>query len=491
MIEIDKRRLTLSHTHPKHKKNNHEIEQVTSNNFVKTNSNKMGEMSRSVDPQDKTATPLTKRKEVLKPTAGNGVKINHNNDSKSVPHDVSERNNDSDGGSNNNNGNNSEDSAGGLISVGNDSFGFNFDSEENSESEDRKKKGSREKGKDRDGELSSGYNKSDGIAIPDPIPSTSLQNAKTSKNSVSVSSVTTSSSNDCASGSPSNSAVAVAPAHAKTSSSSGAVPLSSPPSVSSIDASITNAKSTCVIPANSTISSTTTDSTHRLPKRMKSHDEAAASASARLRGVALAVMGSKEKSDFTVRGREERKEKDGTITSGYKTDNEGIWAGGSIGARSGEEAPLNHDHDTSIDVSVPERVLSLSKTPALTDSSSSSPMNKVQTPTQPFTANTVFSSLCPDEAPKSYSPSSSPLPSEITSTAKGGKKRKHLAEDKREERNAREKERSFRISKQINELRNLLSSGGVIVPKGTKSSVLTEAANYIRMLQQHQYRSEM
>mmetsp|Transcript_15229 Transcript_15229/g.22458 ORF Transcript_15229/g.22458 Transcript_15229/m.22458 type:complete len:506 (-) Transcript_15229:249-1766(-) len=70
----------------------------------------------------------------------------------------------------------------------------------------------------------------------------------------------------------------------------------------------------------------------------------------------------------------------------------------------------------------------------------------------------------------------------------GGKK---LDESKREERNAREKERSFRISRQINELRNLLSSGGVIVPKGTKSSVLTEAANYIRMLQQHQYRSEI
>lgn len=71
------------------------------------------------------------------------------------------------------------------------------------------------------------------------------------------------------------------------------------------------------------------------------------------------------------------------------------------------------------------------------------------------------------------------------------KKAKKLDDSKREERNAREKERSFRISKQINELRSLLSSGGVIVPKGTKSSVLTEAANYIRMLQQHQYRSEM
>jgi hypothetical protein len=74
---------------------------------------------------------------------------------------------------------------------------------------------------------------------------------------------------------------------------------------------------------------------------------------------------------------------------------------------------------------------------------------------------------------------------------KGSRKNKKLNDMKREERNAREKERSFRISRQINELRNLLSSGGVIVPKGTKSSVLTEAANYIRMLQQHQYRSEM
>jgi Helix-loop-helix DNA-binding domain len=71
------------------------------------------------------------------------------------------------------------------------------------------------------------------------------------------------------------------------------------------------------------------------------------------------------------------------------------------------------------------------------------------------------------------------------------RKKKRLNNRKREERNAREKERSFRISKQINELRALLSTGGVIVPKGTKSSVLTEAANYIRMLQQHQYRSEM
>jgi hypothetical protein len=79
----------------------------------------------------------------------------------------------------------------------------------------------------------------------------------------------------------------------------------------------------------------------------------------------------------------------------------------------------------------------------------------------------------------------------VTSTGQPRKKKKKLAENKRVKRNAREKERSFRISKQINELRGLLGSGGVIVPKGTKSSVLTEAAHYIRMLQQHQYRSEM
>ncbi|GKY97548.1 hypothetical protein MPSEU_000713000 [Mayamaea pseudoterrestris] len=87
------------------------------------------------------------------------------------------------------------------------------------------------------------------------------------------------------------------------------------------------------------------------------------------------------------------------------------------------------------------------------------------------------------------SQASSKNPSKVTS-GEGGKK-KAVPTKKREERNAREKERSFRISKQINELRDLLSAGGVIVAKGTKSSVLTEAANYIRMLQQHQYRSEI
>ncbi len=108
---------------------------------------------------------------------------------------------------------------------------------------------------------------------------------------------------------------------------------------------------------------------------------------------------------------------------------------------------------------------------------------------------------------------------------KKGKKKKQLSNERREERNLREKERSLKITQQIHELRNLLSLGGVIVPKvgeyscreislpnfvctfpnvyyirgfrspfslqGTKSTILTEAANYIRLLQQHQQRFEV
>jgi Helix-loop-helix DNA-binding domain len=71
------------------------------------------------------------------------------------------------------------------------------------------------------------------------------------------------------------------------------------------------------------------------------------------------------------------------------------------------------------------------------------------------------------------------------------KKRKFVGEKKREVKNAREKERSSRIAKQIDELRDMLTSCGVVVPKGTKSSVLTEVATFIRLLQQQQVRSEM
>ena len=53
-----------------------------------------------------------------------------------------------------------------------------------------------------------------------------------------------------------------------------------------------------------------------------------------------------------------------------------------------------------------------------------------------------------------------------TSAANNKKKAKPvLSDERREERNLREKERSLKITQQIHELRNLLSVGGVIVPK--------------------------
>lgn len=97
----------------------------------------------------------------------------------------------------------------------------------------------------------------------------------------------------------------------------------------------------------------------------------------------------------------------------------------------------------------------------------------------------VISSANPSVLPSTTS-SSDAYPDEHSS-----KKGKKLDDIKREERNQREKERSYRITSQINELRTLLSAGGVIVPKGTKNAVLTEAANYIRDLQQRQYNSEI
>jgi Helix-loop-helix DNA-binding domain len=84
-----------------------------------------------------------------------------------------------------------------------------------------------------------------------------------------------------------------------------------------------------------------------------------------------------------------------------------------------------------------------------------------------------------------------PDDSDADPTRPQAKKRKFVGAKKREIKNAREKERSSRIAKQIDELRDMLTSCGVVVPKGTKSSVLTEVATFIRLLQQQQVRSEM
>ena len=92
------------------------------------------------------------------------------------------------------------------------------------------------------------------------------------------------------------------------------------------------------------------------------------------------------------------------------------------------------------------------------------------------------------------SSSSGPKPGRPPSSGnagKGGKAGVSNDPNRRAERNAREKERSGRIAKQIDDLRTLLSRGGVVVSKGTKSSVLTEAANYIHLLQQQQAQWDM
>jgi len=63
-------------------------------------------------------------------------------------------------------------------------------------------------------------------------------------------------------------------------------------------------------------------------------------------------------------------------------------------------------------------------------------------------------------------------------------------EERRIERNQREKERSNKIAHQVDALRSLLQRGGLFIPKNTKSSVLCEASNYIRTLQdRHQLMS--
>lgn len=56
-------------------------------------------------------------------------------------------------------------------------------------------------------------------------------------------------------------------------------------------------------------------------------------------------------------------------------------------------------------------------------------------------------------------------PDDALSSAGSNKKKKPLTNERREERNLREKERSLKITNQIQELRDLLSMGGVIVPK--------------------------
>ena len=57
---------------------------------------------------------------------------------------------------------------------------------------------------------------------------------------------------------------------------------------------------------------------------------------------------------------------------------------------------------------------------------------------------------------------------------------------RRKERNAREKERSGKITDQFQELKDILTAAGVVVPKGTKGAILGITNQYIRTLRANQ-----
>ena len=63
-----------------------------------------------------------------------------------------------------------------------------------------------------------------------------------------------------------------------------------------------------------------------------------------------------------------------------------------------------------------------------------------------------------------------------------------LNEYQRQLRNAREKRRSGKICDQFDHIRDTMVKAGVIVPKGTKGTILAAAKEYISMLQEQQRR---
>mmetsp|Transcript_14154 Transcript_14154/g.19886 ORF Transcript_14154/g.19886 Transcript_14154/m.19886 type:complete len:423 (-) Transcript_14154:9-1277(-) len=339
-------------------------------------------------------------------------------------------------------GNNSDNSA--LVSLGNNSFGFNFDSEEgllnnsspaNSET-DAKTGESESKRRQR------------GSYVPSEVQTKSDRSGR-KRHSISKSSSGSGSGSSGSSGSGSGSDNGNGD-KSTVSSLTSATPSSGSnkngPSISRGAAAGAAEAVSNLHPLTTTHTAATGDN-----RPINHHQSKKATTKAKK------VSGKKRKA--------EPSEDTGNDSGGYNSDDEGGTRSTSAaphGAPKTQQHPQHPQHPQQHPPQHPEPATSASITtgkhvgPLVTDSSSA--------PSAPQSAD---------------------------SANEANKKGKFLDENKREERNAREKERSFRISKQINELRNLLSSGGVIVPKGTKSSVLTEAANYIRMLQQHQYRSEM
>lgn len=190
-----------------------------------------------------------------------------------------------------------------------------------------------------------------------------------------------------------------------------------------------------------------------------------------------------------------------SVNSGYKSDDEASARSQSTEGSNLKRKALSGGSENVVGAT--SMTMSHTHYGAVPSSSTTSTSTSVGHPAA--TINPGMAMSAPPPAVANMSVNASPFPAPTISMAPavtkssgsvdgekpgpGGKKA--LNYQKRIERNEREKERSYRITHQINELRNLLSTGGVIVPKGTKNAVLTEAANYIRLLQQHQYKSEI
>ena len=71
------------------------------------------------------------------------------------------------------------------------------------------------------------------------------------------------------------------------------------------------------------------------------------------------------------------------------------------------------------------------------------------------------------------------------------RRKRELTEEKRKQRNAKEQARSNQLSQQFDDLRNLLTQAGIVVPKGTKGCVLTASFEYIKVLQASNQHKEM
>jgi PAS domain S-box-containing protein len=230
-----------------------------------------------------------------------------------------------------------------------------------------------------------------------------------------------------------------------------------------------------------------------------------------------AAVGKKRKADAT-KGANGRGEDD----DGYKTDEE-QW-GGRGGNKGGNAMrPSISSHKGALKVStqksdgppVKQARFSLDQHPSavtrtddsqqplssLTGSSGTDSASAGPAVTSSNAARTAhqLSSATPATSfhPMGAAGQNTAAPNPVTSAGKrgggaaAGGKKVSMDMKRREQRNAREKERSCRIANQIDDLRTLLSRGGVIVAKGTKSSVLSEAATYINLLQQQQVQWEI